>query len=112
MIAPSRPRPRRPDEDFVLHCIARRMEQPIPEWRFCPPRRFRFDFAWPGDKVAMEVDGGGFINGRHSRGAGMRSDCEKSALAAQLGWRVFRVMPEHVKSGQAAECAERILKCR
>ena len=60
------------------------------EYRFHPERKWRFDFADPVNKVAVEIDGGVFGNGRHSRGAGFRSDCEKLNAAAALGWRVFR----------------------
>lgn len=102
----------RPDEDFRLHCKARRMPVPEAEYRFAPPRRWRFDYCWPDRLLAVEVDGGGWNNGRHSRGLGMRNDCEKFAEALMRGWRVLRVMPEHVKSGQAAEWAQKILEAR
>ncbi len=63
------------------------------EFHFHPVRKWRFDFAWPEQKVALEVEGGVFIQGRHSRGSGMKKDMEKYNAAALLGWRVFRVTP-------------------
>lgn len=74
-------------------------------------RRWRFDVAWPALKLAVEIDGGVFLQsgGRHSRGAGYRADCEKMAEAAILGWTVLRFLPEHVKSGQALGWIERYI---
>jgi very-short-patch-repair endonuclease len=74
---------------------------PIEEHRFHPMRRFRFDLAWPDRLLAVEVDGGAFIGGRHNTGAGARSDAEKVSLAVAAGWRVMRVLPEHVTQGVA-----------
>jgi very-short-patch-repair endonuclease len=71
------------------------------EHRFHPTRRWRFDAAFPERMIAVEVDGGAFIKGRHTTGAGFRADCEKLNTAALLGWRVFRFLPEQVKSGDA-----------
>lgn len=71
------------------------------ELRFCPPRRFRFDFAWPEQRLAVEVDGGTWTGGRHVRGTGFEADCEKSALAAIHGWRVIHLTRSHVESGVA-----------
>lgn len=97
-------------------CRARMLPQPVTEFQFAAPRRWRFDFAWPDAKppLAMEVEGGVFMPGgsRHSRGAGFRADCEKYARAAILGWRVIRVLPEHVQSGVAAEWVEQALRPR
>lgn len=58
------------------------------EYRFHPSRRWRFDFAWPAVKVAVECDGGQWLarGGRHARDA----DREKLNAAACLGWRVLR----------------------
>jgi very-short-patch-repair endonuclease len=69
----------------------------IPEYRFAPPRRWRFDYAWPDKKVAMEIEGGVWIRGRHTRGAGYIRDMEKYNMATKLGWRVFRFTPEQFK---------------
>lgn len=64
----------------------------VAEHRFAPPRRWRFDFAWPLETggVAVELDGGAYTNGRHTRGAGFEADCEKLNEAAVRGWRVLR----------------------
>lgn len=71
---------------------------------------FRFDFAWPDYMVALEMDGGGFVVGGHSRGAGMRSDCEKLCTAVAMGWRVLRVVPDHVKDGRAVQWIRQTLE--
>lgn len=71
------------------------------EFIFHPTRRWRFDFAFPSKKLAIEIDGGIFTGGRHTRGTGVLGDMEKFAEALVLGWRVLRVAPQHVRSGAA-----------
>lgn len=61
------------------------------EYRFASPRRFRFDFACPLAKVAIEINGGIWTDGRHSRGSGLATEYEKINLASSLGWRVFHL---------------------
>ena len=61
------------------------------EFRFCPNRRWRFDFAWPTPKVAVEIEGGVWMTGRHQRARGYLNDCEKYETALMLGWTVYRV---------------------
>lgn len=62
------------------------------EWRFAPPRRFRFDFAHLPSKIAIELQGGIFTaNTRHINGAALLKEHEKLNLAASLGWRVFYI---------------------
>lgn len=72
------------------------------EYRFEPARRWRFDFAHPGTMIAIELEGGIYMQGRHNRAQGMMDDAEKYNHAASLGWRIFRlttgmVTPENVK---------------
>jgi hypothetical protein len=74
-------------------CRADRLPSPVFELRFAPPRRWRFDVAWPDRMVALEVQGGLFVNGRHSRGAALLKEHEKLNAAAALGWRVLYVVP-------------------
>ena len=80
------------------------------EHRFAPPRRFRFDFAFPALKLAVEIDGGLWGYGRHNRPAGMMKDNEKFNLAASLGWRILKFDTSKVRSGEAVKTIEEVLK--
>lgn len=82
---------------------------PRTEHRFAPPRRWRFDFAWPDHMVAVEVEGGSWVSGRHTTGKGFEADCEKYAEAAILGWRVIRVTPRMIDDGRAIDLVTRVL---
>ena len=73
------------------------------EVRFHPVRRWRFDFAWPDQKLAVEVEGGVFSNGRHSRGKGFTEDCVKYNQAVLLGWRVLRFTTAQITQNEAVE---------
>ncbi len=79
------------------------------EHKFHPTRRWRFDFALPEHRIGVEVEGGTWNGGRHTRGSGYEKDCEKYAEALCLGWRVLRVTGKQVKSGDAALWLFRIL---
>lgn len=77
------------------------IQSPEPEYRFAPPRKWRFDYAWLDNKVAVEIEGGLWIQGRHNRAEGMIKDMEKYNMATFLGWKVFRFVPEKLKNGEA-----------
>lgn len=61
----------------------------VEQFAFHPTRKWRFDFAIPDIKLAIEVQGGTYIRGGHSRGAGQGKDYEKHNAATELGWRVL-----------------------
>jgi very-short-patch-repair endonuclease len=82
------------DHGIPLYCRALRIPEPEREVRFHPVRRWRFDYAWPDQRIALEIDGGVWVGGRHSGGAGQVKDMEKMNHAAALGWRVFRCEPK------------------
>ena len=63
---------------------------PETEYRFHDKRRWRFDFAFPEEKIAVEIEGGTFSKSRHTTGTGYEKDCEKYNAAVLNGWRVFR----------------------
>jgi len=84
----------------------------VREYQFAKPRRWRFDFAIPGRKIAIEVDGATWTGGRHTSGSGFTKDMEKFNEAGLLGWRIFRVTPQQVKNGQAIVLLERIFEKR
>lgn len=63
---------------------------PVSEYRFTFEREWRLDCAFPDSLVGVEIDGGTWTRGRHSRGAGYAEDCRKINHAATLGWAVLR----------------------
>ena len=69
---------------------------PTAEHQFFPTRKWRFDFAFLKEKLALECDGALFSNGRHSRGSGIIKEHEKFNTAAKLGWRVLRCTPQNL----------------
>ena len=74
---------------------------PSLELVFAPPRKWRFDFAWPSRLVAAEFEGGIWTGGDHTRGKRYQGDCEKYNQAGLLGWQVFRFTHDHIASGYA-----------
>lgn len=71
------------------------------EWPFHPTRKWRFDYAFPEYKVAVEIDGGLWTGGRHSGGMGQKKDLEKLNAAAELGWLVLHYTPAERLDGSA-----------
>lgn len=84
-----------------------RIPMPVCEHRFCS-RKFRFDYAWPEQKVAVEIEGGtyGRRKARHSTGSGYSADCDKYNLAALGGWLVLRYTAAHVRRHKAQILAQ------
>jgi very-short-patch-repair endonuclease len=80
-------------------------------------RRWRFDFAWPQHKLALEIEGlivmriGGELvcKGRHASITGFKDDCEKYAWAAIFGWRVMRFEQSQVKDKTAIDMLVRAI---
>ena len=75
---------------------------PAPEYWFAKPRRWRFDYAWPEHKLALEVQGGIWTKGRHTRGAAMLKEWEKLNTAAEMGWRILYCQPKELLKEQMA----------
>lgn len=69
------------------------------EYRFHPSRKWRFDCAWREHMIALEIEGGIWSQGRHTRGAGFLGDMEKYNAAVLLGWRVIRTTPQTLVDG-------------
>jgi very-short-patch-repair endonuclease len=98
------------EKTLAMHIRAAKLPEPTLEHKFHATRKWRFDFAWPELKFAVECEGGHWTNGRHTRGAGFAADSEKYNEAMLDGWRVLRVVSEHIKSGQALAWIERAIK--
>lgn len=67
---------------------------PVPEFQFHKDRKWRFDFAFVDQKIALEIDGGAWVGGRHTSPKGYFLDMEKFNEAAIAGWRVLRITPK------------------
>jgi len=66
-------------------------------------RRWRSDIAFPAVRVAVEIDGGLWIYGRHNRAAGALADMEKGNGYASLGWIVFHCPWEWLEDNDKSE---------
>ena len=95
--------------DKILWKVAPGYEK---EYRFHKTRRWRFDYAWIPEGVALEIEGGTWAKSRHTSGAGYAGDCEKYSEAAILGWCVIRATTDMVKSGAALDMVERAIRTR
>jgi len=79
------------------------------EFKFHSERGWKADFHIIGKKILVEVEGGIWSGGRHTRGKGYISDMEKYNAATALGYQVYRFSTEQVKSGKAIEQIEKIV---
>lgn len=95
---PPRSRERKPkqEEQPEFDCLLAELAgaECITEFQFHPSRKWRFDYALPSLKIAVEVEGGVFTNGRHVKPLGFLGDMEKYNAAAILGWLLIRTTPE------------------
>lgn len=90
-------------EQLHQHIIGSGLPDPEREWRFHETRKWRFDYAYPEKKIAMEVEGGVFTGGRHTFGGGFEKDAEKYNSAALMGWLVLRFTPAMIRRGMAID---------
>lgn len=102
------------DRLLSLCRLARIHPEPEREHVGIPGRRFRFDLAWPAIMLAVEVHGGEFSQGRHTRGRGLAADCEKSNLAQLHGWMILAFTGRQVdrESGDVIATIEKAIEMR
>lgn len=97
------------EELFVLHLRALKLKFRR-EYQAVPTRKWRWDFAiGDGPSILVEIQGGTWIKGAHSSGAGLRRDYEKNNAAVLVGYRLLYFDGEMVKSGQAIATVEKAL---
>lgn len=100
---------------FPEACDKRLGVKPVKELRFHPSRKWRFDFAFPNEKVAVEVEGGIWMSqhggkSRHFTGTGAIADMEKYNNAAALGWSVIRTTPNKLFSEEILNFIDQTIK--
>lgn len=90
-------KPQTPKTDFfTLLCRSDLKVECVKEHKFHPTRKWRFDYAIPEHKIALEVEGGVWTGGRHTSPKGFLNDMEKYNTATLMGWRVFRTIPDEL----------------
>ncbi len=94
-------------DTLQLQVRALKLPPAMRDYRAIHDRKFLCDLAWPDRRLCVEVDGGELMQGRHSRAAGMASDCEKQNLLVLAGWKTLRFTGSQVKSGAAIAFLER-----
>lgn len=94
---------------FAAHVVglgpgirARLREAGLKDWRL--------DFAWPEHRLAVEVQGGTWSQGKHTRGQGYEDDREKINAAQLLGWTVLEFTTGMIRDGRALRTIERALQ--
>lgn len=112
------------EEKFIAALEGCGLPEPEREFRFHPTRRWRFDFAWKSEKVAVEIQGGlysapvfchvckarvmqrtrygklfpVFQGTGHTSGKAFDDDVEKYLEAAALGWTVITLSSKYINS--------------
>lgn len=84
------------DNRFPRLCVASGLPMPVREYKFHDTRKWRLDYAWPEHKIGLEVNGGVWIRGRHTRGAGQIKDMEKFNAANLLSWHIYQCTPQEI----------------
>ena len=81
------------------------------EFKFHPVRKWRFDYFIPvGDAgIAIEIDGGIWIGGRHTSPQGFVKDMEKFNNASSMGYYVFKFTPSNKKSKEQLDLVNILL---
>jgi len=84
----------------------------VKEYAFHPTRKWRFDYCIPEAMIAIEVEGGAYTQGRHTRGKGFIADMDKYNEAAILGWCLIRVTPDKLMTSKTIDMIKKALDKR
>lgn len=97
--------------EFKRLCAEAGLPLPAQEFKFAAPeRKWSADFAWPEEKVLLEVEGGAWSGGRHTRGSGYLEDMSKYNNAALRGYRLFRCTPQKLCNPETIELVKKALE--
>lgn len=106
------PMPLSEGEETVARDIkALGLPEPVREYKFHPTRDWRFDFAWPERKIALEVDGVMWdVQGGHQAPDDLAIQNQKQNEAIRLGWDVYRFTTAQVRAGEHLGVLEEVLR--
>lgn len=79
---------------FHLHwaMLYAQLPEPVRQYPVLNPktgRNWKLDFAWPQEKLCVEIQGGSWIRGGHNTAQGQHSDYERHNALTRMGWRIF-----------------------
>lgn len=96
---------------FPLACVKYGLPEPVAEYRFDAKRRWRIDYYFEhnGRRVGVEVEGGVWTNGRHTRGKGFVADMEKYNAAQSVGIAIIRVTPGNLLKSETFDLIKKTL---
>ncbi len=115
---------------FPAYCRSQGIPEPVTEYRFGAmasggPGKglrerlattglsdWRFDYAWPEHRIALEQEGGMFSGGHHARPTGIKRDIAKYNAAGSMGWIVLRCLPEDLLKLNTIELIRRTMETR
>ena len=100
------------DLDFDIQCKVFGIPKPETEFQFYPDRKWRTDLAWPKYKLAVEIEGGAWTQGRHTRGSGFIKDMAKYNALEMLGFHLLRFTPTELKNGYAGRMIKEFIEAR
>lgn len=81
------------------------LPRPTREYAAVPDRKYRVDFCWEREMLAVELQGG-----CHTVRARWMQDIEKSQELLLCGWKVLYLSPMDVQAGRAVDLIRRSLK--
>jgi len=96
------------ETELLFQMRAAQLPEPERQFRFGP--RWIVDFGFPPEQVLIEVQGGSWIGGRHTRGKGYADDCRRLHRAQMLGWHMIFVTGDMIQSGEALQMIEEALR--
>lgn len=94
-------------DPFQVLCAASGLPVPETEYEFAHTNH-RADYAWPCTLI-LEVEGGVWTGGRHTRPSGFVGDLRKYNLAACYGYRLVRVVPDDLLTADTIDLVRRAL---
>lgn len=89
-----------PEGKHFIELILNKHKIPfVKELKFCSTRKFRFDYALPQFKIAIEYEGlCKQHQGGHQSIEGFSNNCEKYNIACIEGWRLLRYTNRNFKN--------------
>lgn len=97
------------ENQLLFQLRAAGLPEPEREVMLIPGRKFRVDFFFMDARLAIEVEGGTWINGAHNRGKHFESDTYKYNELTLLGISLLRFTTNMISSGEALSVIEKAL---